>query len=133
MQIQTNPDSSMVITTANIQVNGGNINLADSATLTGLSAASLNTDTVVQFNLNAQNELQYNNSATVAPSAQINLPAGDENTQPGQIVGYVTKAGVTSVSVNGNVAVGAPLTTLAANQYVAWQAVDNNGAFVRIQ
>lgn len=89
-----------------------------------------NTTATATFNTDGYAETIYDDDATTIASLTINLPSTTSN---GEILRYVTKAIITSVTVNGTVSIGASVTSLAANSSVAWQAINDSGTFIRIQ
>lgn len=89
-----------------------------------------NTTSTATFNTVGYSETIYDSSGSTITSLTITLPA---TTVAGEICRYVTAAVATTVTVNGTVAIGAAVTSLAANSSIAYQAADNAGTFIRIQ
>lgn len=89
-----------------------------------------NTTATATFNSGVSDETIYDDSVSLVSSLTINLPSVSRS---GQLLRYLSKAGGTIVTVNGNVSVGAAITTLAANSSVAWQSTNTTGIFIRLQ
>lgn len=89
-----------------------------------------NTTATATFNSGVSDETIYDDSVSLVSSLTINLPSVSRS---GQLLRYLSKAGGTIVTVNGNVSVGAAITTLAANSSVAWQSTNTTGTFIRLQ
>jgi len=121
--------SGTVVATNGFAAAGG-IFSGNGSGLTNLVLMTANSSATVTFNAAGNSETQFNVSLSTIASLTINLPT---TSIPGEIVRYVSAAAATSVAVNGTVAIGAALTSLAANSSVAWQAVNASGSWVRIQ
>lgn len=111
---------------------GGATGAAGAAGPTGPSnmpVMTLNTTSTITFNTAGNNETIYNTSGSLLATGTITLPT---TTVAGQILRYVSKTGITLVTVTGTVSVGATVTSLAGTVSVAWQAVNTTGTFVRL-
>lgn len=99
----------------------------DGSYLSGLMTS--NQTGTITFNSNSRCETIYNSNAATIANATITLPT--TNAQ-GQIIRYVTKGAITSVTISGSVDIGAAVTTLAANSSIAYQSISTNGHWIRI-
>jgi len=97
----------------------------------GAPTATNNNTATATFNTTGTNQTIYNTGGTTLATLTLTLPA---TTLVGQVVRYTTLPAVTSVTVTGGtVLIGAAVTSLSANQTIAYQAVNTTGSFVRIQ
>lgn len=95
-----------------------------------LPLITLNNTSTFSFNTSGANETIYTTTGSLISTGTIALPS---STLTGQTLRYVTKSGITLVSVTGTIVVGTTLSTLVAGSSVAWQAVNTTGSFVRVQ
>lgn len=127
--IQLNLDGSVSFASGGFAIDAsGNISITGS--VSGFVVMTANTTATATFNTSGRNETIYDTSGSLLVALTIALPG---TSVAGQIVRYVNKSGVTTVTVTGTVSIGAALTTLAANSSVSWQAIDTGGSWIRIQ
>lgn len=95
----------------------------------GMSQVTLNNTGTASFNVLGLSETIYNTSGTTISALTLTLPSVSA---VGQVVRYVSKSAVTTLTVSGTVTVGAAITSLSANQSIAYQAINNTGSYIRV-
>lgn len=90
-----------------------------------------NTTAAITFNASGNSEVIYNSNSATLLTGTITLPT---TTVTGQVVQYVSKGAVTTLTMSGGtIDIGTTLTALVANASVQFIATGTNGHFVRTQ
>lgn len=95
----------------------------------GQALVTLNNTATASFNVLGVSETICNTSGTTISAVTLTLPS---TSAIGQIVRYVSKSAVTTLTVSGTVTVGATITSLTTNQTIAYQAINTTGSYIRI-
>lgn len=124
-----NSVSAVTVTTGtsnSASITSGTLAITVSA---GFPIMTSNSTATATFNTSNSSETIYNTSGSLLGAVTITLPA---TSSPGQMLRYVTKSGVTVVTVTGNLSIGTQPTILGVGGSVAWQCT-TSGTFARIQ